>query len=462
MVNILLSLLIVAIMLFFLIKKFNMHTTLLMLAVAILLIHAAVTGESILGEDTQGNIFLDIFQFVADTFVSAFRTSGILIMTIVGYSTYMRKIKASDRLASLLVKPLSRLNKPYLLIVLTIIISEIVHIAIPSGTGTVAVMLAAIYPILRASGVSKINAAAALVLGTGIDFGPAPANIILYTSFVGEGVTGVDMFRVQFGVYPISILVLGVVGAVTYWFIDKRNKKAGKIDKYEGEDAEAEIDTEGLTKVPIFYAIFPLLPVVFAIVFSDLVIQSITMTVPGAVFLSFLLVLVIHIIVTRKPKESFATTKSLYESGGKQWTGVVSLISIATVFGAAIEGVGGLELIADALAVSGLPFFVTMVAFGLLAILLVFITTSSSAALATLSPTFVAICRSFNIDPLAGGIGYVTSSTMSRTISPLNGANLLVSGTLNIDALDMVKRNVFPAIFISMFTCVLAQLVFGF
>jgi DcuC family C4-dicarboxylate transporter len=455
MFNVLITFAIVAFMVYVLAKKLYPHTVLMIFSILILVIYTAVTKVSVLGNATTGNMYMDVLQYVVDNFISTFRTTGILIMTVTGYAGYMRKIKASDMLAALFANPLRKLKSPYLVCVLAIILSELIHIALPSSGGTAAVVMGAFFPVLLACGVNRITAAASVVVGTAIDFGPASLSYALFVPMAGEGRTMMDAFRTQMFIYPLAIVCLAVVAAAYYRYLDKKENLQPETEAMKLVDIK-EIG------VPVIYGLFPLIPVIMVIVFSDLVLKTITISVPAAVFFSYVAIVIIDAIRTKDILGSVSNTKELYQSGAKAYGDVVTLISVATVFGAAVRMIGGLDLFASFIANLGLPGIVAFIVFGLLTQVVVFATTSSNAAIATLGPTIVSLCNSYGIDTLQGGITLVTAASCARSIAPINSSNIIVSGDANVDVMLLVKRNLVPTIAIVPIICILGQILFKY
>jgi DcuC family C4-dicarboxylate transporter len=455
MVNILVTFAVVAFMVFVLAKKLYPHTVLMLLSIVILLVHSSITKVSVLGNAATGNMYIDVFQYVVDQFIATFRTNGMLIMTVTGYAGYMKKIKASDMLAALLANPMQKLKSPYLVCALTIVLSELIHVALPSSGGTAAVVMGAFFPVLLASGVNRVTAASTVVIGTAIDFGPASLSYALFVPMAGENYSMMDAFKAQVLIYPIAIVCLAVVASLYYKYMDKK------------ENLQPETDSSKVVNVkelgvPVFYGFLPLIPIILVIVFSDLVLKTVMVSVPAAVFISYLAVVIIDAIRTKDLLGSVANTKELYQSGAKAYGDVVTLISVATVFGAAIRLIGGMDLFASFIAGLGMPAIISFMVFGLLTQVVVFATTSSNAAIATLGPTIVSLCKSFGIEPLMGGMTLVTASSCARSIAPINSSNIIVSGGANVNVMLLVKRNLVPTIAIVPIICVLGQILFHY
>ena len=79
-IKILCTLLLIAALLYAMLKKMYTITSIMGIGVVSLLIYSAVTGTSVMGESTCGNHILDVFEYVATSFTSAFANPGLLIV----------------------------------------------------------------------------------------------------------------------------------------------------------------------------------------------------------------------------------------------------------------------------------------------------------------------------------------------------------------------------------------------
>ena len=100
-IAVILTLAYIAVVATLVIKKYNSVFVFLMSGIGILLVSAIFTGQSVLGEETQGNAIIDVFVFAKDAFSSNLGGVGLTLMMITGYAMYMSHIGASTKLAYL-------------------------------------------------------------------------------------------------------------------------------------------------------------------------------------------------------------------------------------------------------------------------------------------------------------------------------------------------------------------------
>lgn len=236
-------------------KKYYAPMTLILVSLIIMFIFTAVTKTSVLGDKTAGNMYIDIFEFVASKFASAFASNGIVLIPIFGYATFMTKLNASKLLAALAIKPLKKIGHPYLFgIPLVLLIGAVLRLAIGSQTGLNALFLVCIYPVLIACGLSKYSAAACIILSTTFDYGPgdSPTNLI-FGNVVGGNVTNF-FIDYQLKIYPFAILMCMILAVLVNYRADK------KLGAFNEESVEELNVTE--LGLPVYYALFPMLPLV--------------------------------------------------------------------------------------------------------------------------------------------------------------------------------------------------------
>ena len=104
-------------------------------------------------------------NFVGFDFVQAFTNQmkgrlpglGLNIMLIAGFSFYMDRIGASKALVKLCVKPLSAVRSPYVLLAITYVVGQFMALFINSAVGLGLLLMASVYPLLVALGVSRAS-----------------------------------------------------------------------------------------------------------------------------------------------------------------------------------------------------------------------------------------------------------------------------------------------------------------
>ena len=103
-------------------KKVDTRLTFLFLGVIGLAAATIVTGQSVLGDSTTGNVWLDIFDVIRAKFVSTISGTGIRLMMIGGYVMLMNHTKAADVLALGASKLLKPIKNPYIVLALVYMI----------------------------------------------------------------------------------------------------------------------------------------------------------------------------------------------------------------------------------------------------------------------------------------------------------------------------------------------------
>ena len=214
----------VALLIYAISKKLNATTTLLCIGFIILAIMSIINQTSILGEDTKGSAFFDLFEYIANQFATQTTKSGILIMSVMGFVYYMNYLKASNLLALLAAKPLKKLKSPYVAVIIALLIGALLKLFIPSHSGLTTLLMATIYPILIQIGVKKRTAVAAVVLSGAFDGGPACpiTNYVVKLEEVAAQ-TSITEFFVAYQI-PIILIALAAA-AVVFILVSKRQIK---------------------------------------------------------------------------------------------------------------------------------------------------------------------------------------------------------------------------------------------
>ena len=136
-------------------KKVDTRLTFLFLGVIGLAAATIVTGQSVLGDSTTGNVWLDIFDVIRAKFVSTISGTGIRLMMIGGYVMLMNHTKAADVLALGASKLLKPIKNPYIVLALVYMIGAVLKIFITSQIALGLLFMATMFPILTRMGVQQ-------------------------------------------------------------------------------------------------------------------------------------------------------------------------------------------------------------------------------------------------------------------------------------------------------------------
>lgn len=441
-VRILSTLLMIALILVIVKKKYYIVTSFLVIGFVSLLIVTIVTGQSVLGDSTSGSALIDIFEVMADSVTRSLGTTGLVIMIVLGYVEYMKHLKASDLFSLIVSNPLKKIKSPSIVIFFTFVVTIIVKLAIPSASSLVTLLLATIYPILLSVGISRQTAAASLMLSASYVWGPA--NTLAYTAFSAAGLEDMSVPLYFATKEFIPIIVSVIIGSVSFIFINKYfdKKENVEVEKQEMVDIKTVKQDMG---IPSFYAIFPLLPVVLIIIFSQIVLKSIEISVIAAHFLSLIVVLFVELIRKRQIKEVFDATKAFFEGMGSAFKNVVSILIGINVFSAGLSAVGGLPILTQKFTEMGGSAISIAVVTSIGAFALVGIGSSISGTL----PLFASLFPQFATSQ-AGLVNMIRmlifSGGLGSAINPIAPTTVILSGTCDVPIPTIIKRTIIPAI----------------
>ncbi|MFU0842789.1 MAG: putative cryptic C4-dicarboxylate transporter DcuD [Burkholderia sp.] len=441
---------------YLLIKRYQTHMVLLFSGLAILLCAIALGNPSFLpkGAKPSGLQFFDLFTLLKAIGTKQCSGIGFLIMTAGGFAAYMDRIGAARSLVNICVQPLARLKAPYLVLALGYLVGQILVTVIPSAAGLAMLLLVALFPILKGVGASPAAAAAVIGSTAGITFAPTAG-----TANLAAKVAGLDpiIYFVQYQL-PVAVPALIAIAAAHYFvqrYFDRRND-----DVYsEAPTAAAKPDADA-PQAPAWYALFPVLPIVLLIIFSKLVVSSIKLDTVAALFMVWIFAVVVELIRSRSLKKVFKDAMAMFQSMGKMFTGIVSLIICAEFFATGLRVSGLIDvLINSAQGVGAGMNFMTVILSAIVGVV-TFLTGSGVGAyssFATLAP-----------DVASGLGGAVTAlvtpmqfaSGLIRAMSPVAGVIIAVAGAAGVSPMAIVRRNAVPMLIGMAVTLIVNAVIF--
>ncbi len=428
----------VALLIYAISKKLNATTTLLCIGFIILAIMSIINQTSILGEDTKGSAFFDLFEYIANQFATQTTKSGILIMSVMGFVYYMNYLKASNLLALLAAKPLKKLKSPYVAVIIALLIGALLKLFIPSHSGLTTLLMATIYPILIQIGVKKRTAVAAVVLSGAFDGGPA-CPITNYVVKLEE-VAAQTSITEFFVAYQIPIILIALAAAAVVFILVSK-----KADKKDTDIAQEEIiqDPKELG-IPMFYAFLPMIPLILVIVFSKLVVGTIVLSVTAANIIGFVIAFIVNQICKKEKKVAFNDTQKFFDGMGNSFANVVALIIAASVFTAGLNAIGGITYILSSLSTGSAGGPVAAAVASGITLLTSLVTNSGVAAVYAISPLIPAVAASTGFGLLNMEAAIIIAGGLGRAVAPVSAAVIIACKMTNVDIMDIVKRNALP------------------
>ena len=443
--NILICLIIIAITGILLMKRYQSQP--ILIGMGILMMYIAYEGNwinAILDESqSTGVLVFDAMDIVRITTSENVVSLGLMIMTCAGYAKYMEHIGAGTRLAHTFIKPLYRLNRPYIVLALMFLLNMGLSICVPNPLSLALLMMVTIYPVLLRLGVSPIGAAAVIATGHLMDVGPGTVSTLLIAKTVNIPVPN------YFVGYQLRLYFLvAIVTAVAHFLWQRyRDRLDGPMDVG---------DCESIPEAPIgpkLYMIFPLLPLCFILGFSQYGLPGVKMNVTLAMMLAFGIALFAELIRHRNLRIVLKSTTVFFEGMGNQFSYAVTLIIGGQVFAQGLVSLGLIDSLVSALQTLSLNSvgLTSVMGGGMLGLSMV--TGSNVAPLFTLVPLVPDIVSNLGLDPITTMLGMQNGASLGLFLSPISPVMVGVAGVAHIKSMDLLKRTFVPVLVALITSC---------
>lgn len=421
------------------VKKYQVNMV-LFLGGLVLNILALMGGmDSLMAKGSTGFVGFDLIALLHQISTSQIAGVGFIILVSGGFAAYMQAIGASDRFVTVCAKPLGYFKNPYVILALVFIFGHVLSLVITSAAGLAMLMVVTVYPLIISVGCSPLSAAAVVASVLIIGYAPASGTANLAAQLVGlEPIEYLVKYQLPMAVPTVLAMAVAHV-IVQYWFDRKEGR--GEIADLE-ELAAKRKNLENAA--PAFYAIFPILPIVFLLIFNKMVYKSVVLNVPTAMFLCWFLAFLVDVVVRRNVKESFDLSFSLFKGMGSILTSTVGLIFVAAFFAKGLQNVGIVDLLVDG--AKGLGLGATGMGVVLSAVIgtVTVLTGSGVAAFTSLGQIVPDVAAGMGVDGISMMLMMHTAAEMLRAMSPVAGVVIIVAGFAKVDPLTMVKRTSIP------------------
>ena len=410
---------------------------------------------------TLGNPLLDIFASIEGLFINRVAGLGLIIMSVMGFVKYMDAIGANRMLVRVGVKPLKFIKSPYIVLVFGFLIGISMKMAITSAAGLGVLLMATMFPILLSLGVSRMAATAVIATTGCIDLGPAAGiNVAIAEAshiLTSDGKADMAMYFIKYQL-PVAIPVIIVVAIlhffVQYWF----DKKEG----YAPQANQAIEADEDEIKVPSFYAFLPLMPLVFVLIFNELVILEFnkilafmgstaaipitTVSLVTVIIISVFITMIIEYIRLLDLKKVFDSIQNVFDGMGAAFAGVITLIVAGETFAAGLLTTGSINTIlvfAKEAGAGVVPITVFMQ--GLITVASLLMGSGDAAIFSFLSVGNV-VAEHFGSEAVGVLMPMQICSSLARSFSPITAAVVAVSAIAGVSPVEVVKRTAIPMI----------------
>ncbi|PSB78131.1 C4-dicarboxylate transporter DcuC [Photobacterium damselae] len=437
------TLFIVGLVAYSMLKKFNPQATLIT-AGLLLLAYASISGIApVLAEGkTQGALFFDLWQRFTEITNTRLGKVGLTLVSIAGVSTYLNHIGASQALVKATSRPVMAVKNPYILLILVLLFVSIMYVFITGATSLSLLLMGTLYPVLRNAGVSAKTAVATIVIPTAWEYGPGQINAVI-------GANAINVEIMDFVVNHQTIfqaLLLFTIPLVNILWQRHCDRKDGYDPTQDHGKylATLEAQHDANDTVPKFYALLPVLPFVFLFGFSSMVMESITMTIPIAMMSTITICVVIEAIRFRSIQRAFDNFEAWLKGTGMIFASVLTLMIAAEYFSAGLTNIGAINALIDTAKSFDLGPSGIVVVFSGFILLTAFITGSGNAPVMAFIPIVPQIATNFGVNPLLPLLPILFAAGIGRTMSPVAGVIITVSGMAGLTPIDVIKRTSVP------------------
>ena len=362
-------------------------------------------------------------------------TNNSLIMAIcgsMGFAFTATYTQCDRSLVHYLAAPIRGMG--LFLVPVSTVITFFVNIAIPSAAGCAAAVGSTLIPLMLRAGIKPAAAAAAVLAGTiGSYLSPGTSHNPFVAKMAGMDVMEFIGTHTYYSLMCGAILVVGTA-IVCFLMGDGKGDANAQVD-------ESKIKNEDFTPNPL-KAIVPLVPITILVV-GNMWVPAIKMGVAQAMLIGAICALVVSL---SNPQEF---SKKFFDGMGKGYADVLGIIIAAGVFAAGLRATGLIDACVDALKDSN---DIARWGGSLGPWIMGVITGSGDAATLAFNETVTPHAKDFGmtIEGL-GGLAFLTGA-LGRTMSPLAGVTILVSGIAMVNPIDVIKRTAIPCI-IAVFAC---------
>ncbi len=395
---------------------------------------------------STGFIGFDLFKFIERTLSARVAGLGLIIMSAGGYATYMDKIGASKVMVDALIKPLSRLKAPYLMMSLAFLVGVFLKMFIASASGLAMLLMVTIYPVIVALGASSLSAATMVVLCGGFGIGPGSGNANLAAT--NSGLDIMEYFiSYQMPVAMVSWTTAAVLLFFTQRYYDKK-EKLGKI--YGNPTEEKEVKTAAVVAdnsppAPKYYIILPTIPLTLLMVFSPYGIKSCRVDVVTAMLISMAISLACECIRHRNAKEVFKNFMVIFEFMGRMFARVLTLIVAGETFAKGLMATGTVDLFISSAQNAGFGPVAMILLMTLVMVLSSVLMGSANASFFSFAALAPKIAKELSFPAVKILLPMQLASGMGRITSPISAVVVAVAGVSGESPFDIVRRIAIPA-----------------
>lgn len=440
MIEAILVLVVLGIVGYFIIKSYN--PALILIIGAIVLLGASVALGNPLYPEGEGTglAFFDIFLKLKDTIISQVSSAGLVIMILFGYSGYMNLIGANQKAVNILVKPMTKIKSKALFIPIVFLLGNLMSLVVPSASSLAIILMAILYPLLQGIGISSMTAAGVIAMTATIMPTPLGADNVIAAQTLDYNILTYVLYHAK-----VSIPTLLILAVVHYFWQTYCDKKEGSEAFVEMKEVESAADEK---VVPTFYAILPLLPLVLIIIVGIIGIfrENVTMEIFVLTMISFFVALIIEGFRKKSFKIAQESAVELFKGMGQGFSQVVMLVVGGSLFTTAIQSLGVIDSLMSAVENSQSAGVLTTLIFSGATALFGILSGGGLAMFYAVIELIPNIAQKAGIDGILIALPMQMIANLARTISPVAAVVMIVSSSIGVSPVRLLKRTSVPTI----------------
>lgn len=418
----------------------NYDAKIVLFGAGLLLMFAAVgLGHPLLpAAQSSGLSWLDPFVQIKQIFISQMGNVGLTIMVLFGFSSYMSHIGANDVTVMLLTRPLSGIRSPYLLVPVIFLLGNLLSLVVPSAASLAVLLMATLYPVLKASNMSSLTAGAVIATTATIMPSPLGADNVLAAQKLGIPLVE---YIVSYHA-PISLPTLALMAVVHYFWqkaMDKRQQARGGLEEKE----EPLAVPTGLP--PAYYGLFPVLPLVLVLLFG-ICFTHISLGLVEITFVCLLLTIGVELLRKGNIKETSKEFAIFFTGMGTGLAQVVSLIVAASMLVEGLKAIGIIDTLVESVKhIDGVG-SILMFFFSGTAALIGFISGSGLAVFYSFINIIPEITEKVGVNSVAVALPMQLTANLIRSMSPVAAVIIVIASITGSNPIEIIKRTSVPII----------------
>ena len=417
----------------------NYDAKIVLFGAGLLMFAAVGLGHPLLpAAQSSGLSWLDPFVQIKQIFISQMGNVGLTIMVLFGFSSYMSHIGANDVTVMLLTRPLSRIRSPYLLVPVIFLLGNLLSLVVPSAASLAVLLMATLYPVLKASNMSSLTAGAVIATTATIMPSPLGADNVLAAQKLGIPLVE---YIVSYHA-PISLPTLALMAVVHYFWqkaMDKRQQARGGLEEKE----ESLAVPTGLP--PAYYGLFPVLPLVLVLLFG-ICFTHISLGLVEITFVCLLLTIGVELLRKGNIKETSKEFAIFFTGMGTGLAQVVSLIVAASMLVEGLKAIGIIDTLVDSVKhIDGVG-SILMFFFSGTAALIGFISGSGLAVFYSFINIIPEITEKVGVNSVAVALPMQLTANLIRSMSPVAAVIIVIASITGSNPIEIIKRTSVPII----------------